>query len=150
MAIYSIDEILELITRWEEHMRDYYESIVTNLDDERSCKTAALLKRLQDKTLKIIEAIDINEYKKTEIIKNIPDIHSQENIPTYTFKHDASPMDVFTTVLAYEEKLEEFYMHLRSIAVYEKTRDILDMLVQSKMGQIKQIKAFMDDADMVG
>jgi hypothetical protein len=37
---------------------------------------------------------------------------------------------------------------LRGVLVYEKSKDLLDMLLKFKVGQIKEIKSLMDNYDL--
>lgn len=148
MTILGLDEVLKLIVGWEQKMDTFYGLMEKNLKNERSQKAAAVLRKEQRKTLDVLEAIDTSSYKNVEMVKNLPDYHSEEVLPHYDISENSSPMDVFQTILNYEEKLEEYYVHLKSVLVYEKSKDLLDMLINFKMGQIKEIKALMDSFDL--
>ena len=108
-----------------------------------------ILKKRLTENLKILDKVNIEDYKNTEIIKNIPDIHSEEVIPVVVLFENSSPEEIFTKVLEFEKKLEEFYRQLRRVLVYSKSKELLDMLIQFKEGQIKEIKSLMDSYDLV-
>lgn len=148
MAIYSLDQILELIIKWEKRLDDFYDIMEEYLTSVRSRKTAALLQERQRKVIDALEKINIADYKNTEYIKNIPDNHSEELIPHFEINADSSPAEIFQTVLEYEQRLEQYYTHLKDILVYTKSKELLDMLLQFKMGQIKEIKGMMDSHDL--
>ena len=149
MAIKRLDEILKIIFSWEDQLNHFYGPVVQHLKSTRSRKVVELLKEQQEKTLEVLKGIDLREYKNTEYVKSPPDYHSEAVIPHLEITEDSSPDDIFEHILSYEEKLEEYYTHLREILVYQKDRELLDMLIQFKLGQIKRIKSYMDHYDLV-
>jgi rubrerythrin len=148
MAIYSLDELLQMILQWERHLLYFYLDLADYLKDARARRVAGVLLEEQEKVLHMLEAIDINDYKQVEFIKNAPDFHSETVIPRLEIPAEASALEVLGTGLHFEEKLEEYYLHLRDIVVYTKSKELLEMLIPFKMGQIKRIKSFMDNYDL--
>ncbi len=148
MAFKTVAEILKLVQQWEERLNSFYDIMEEYLKDGRSRETAVLLQKEQTKAIKMLKDINFKEYGRAEYVQNVPDYGSEEVIPHFEISADSSPKEVFETILEYEEKLEKFYTHLRDIVTFEKSRDLLDMLVQFKMGQIKKIKACMDSLDL--
>ncbi len=149
MSFYRIDEILKLVIGWEQRLNSFYEMMEEYLKDKRSRQIVLLLQQQQVKTLEVLKGINVKEYDHTEYVKNIPDYHSEEIMPHFEISADSSPVEVFETILSYEEKLEKFYTHIRDVLTFTKSKELLDMLIQFKMGQIKQIKAYMDSCDLV-
>ena len=149
MAVYSLDEILRLIIEWEKKLLRYYTLMEKYLARERSKKTIEALKRQQIKTLVVLGKINIKDYKKTEYLKNVPDSHSVEVIVPLEISKDSQPQEIFEKILNYEEKLEEYYQHIRGVLAYAKSKELFDMLIQFKLGQIKRIKSYMDSYDLV-
>ena len=147
MAFKNVAEILKLVQQWEERLNSFYDIMEEYLKDGRSRETAVLLQQEQAKAIKMLKEINLKEHGRAEYVQNVPDYDSEEIIPHFEISADSSPKEVFETILEYEEKLEKFYTHLRDIVTFEKSRDLLDMLVQFKMGQIKKIEAFMDSYD---
>lgn len=148
MTMTRLSEISKLIVRWEEKLNNFYNMAYRHLKNERSRKVVELLKEEQEKMLKIIKEIYLEKYKNTELIKNPPNWHREEVIPHVDLTENSSPEDIFDRILSYEEKLEEYYTHVRDILVYKKDRELLDMLIQFKLNQIKRIKSYMDDYEM--
>jgi hypothetical protein len=148
MGGYSLDEILKLIVKWEKGLDSFYDVMEEYLVDERSRKTTLILQERQKKAVDVLKGINIADYARTEFIKNVPDIHSGDLIPHFGIDANSPPRKVFETILGYEEKLEEYYEHLRGVLVYEKSKDLLDMLLKFKVGQIKEIKSLMDNYDL--
>lgn len=148
MAFYTLGQMIGLFTQWEEELYAFYDMMEEYLRDERSRETAYVLQRGQVKALEVLKNIDPKDYDHSEYIKNVPDYHSEDVIPHFEMSADSSPREVFETVLGFEEKLEEFYTHMRDLAVFTKSKELFDMLIQFKMGQIKEIKAYMDSFDL--
>jgi len=148
MANYGLDEILVLIKQWEQRLDAFYMMMEDYLVSARSRKAATILQERQKKTLAFLDQIHVKDYARTEFIKNIPDSHSEDLIPHLEIAADSTPNEVFQLILGYEEQLEDYYIHLRDILVYAKSKELLDMLIQFKVGQIKEIKGLMDDADL--
>jgi len=148
MASYSLDEILELIVKWEKRLNSFYDMMEEYLTNERSRKTTLVLQERQKKTIAAVEKINISDYVDTEYIKSIPDFYSEDLIPHFEIDANSSPKEVFETILSYEEKLEEYYTHLKDVLVHTKSKELLDMLLQFKIGQIKEIKGLMDSDDL--
>ncbi len=149
MSVYSLDETLELIIRWEKRLDSFYDAMEEYLTNERSRKTTLVLQERQKKTIKVLEKINIKDYHaETEFIKNVSDFHSEDLIPHFEIDANSLPKEVFETILSYEEKLEEYYEHLRNVLVYEGSKDLLDMLLKFKTGQIKEIKSLMDSCGL--
>jgi hypothetical protein len=148
MTTYSLEEILRLIVKWEKRLDSFYDVMEEYLTNERSRKTTLVLQERQKKTVEALEKINIKDYARTEFIKNIPDSHSEDLIPHFEIDADSSPKEVFETILGYEEKLEEYYARLKDVLVYIKSKELLDMLLRFKVGQIKEIKSLMDSYDL--
>jgi hypothetical protein len=149
MTIYSLDQILELIIKWEKRLDDFYDIMEDYLASTRSRKAVIFLQERQQKVVDALAKINIAGYKNTEYIQNIPDYHSEELIPHFEIDANSSPSEIFQTVLGYEQKLELYYTHLRDVLVYAKSKELFDMLLRFKMGQIKEIKEMMDSYDLV-
>lgn len=149
MAFSNLGDILKLIIEWESRLSDYYKHLRKALKNERAKAIVELLAQQQEEALSILGKIDISEYKHAEFIKNTPDYHNEVVIPQLDVRADISPAEILERTLGFEEKLEEYYSHLRRLLVYKKSLDLLDMLSKFKLAQIKRIKSFMDSYDLV-
>ncbi|MBI5416119.1 MAG: hypothetical protein HZA29_04820 [Candidatus Omnitrophica bacterium] len=148
MTIYSLDQILKLIIIWEERLDSFYDMMEEYLKDKRSRETAFVLQRRQVKALEMLKGIDPKEYAHVEYVRNVSDYPPQNIMSHLEIPADSSPRDVLEAVLTYEEELEKFYTHLRDVLAYAKSKELFDMLIQFKMGQIKEIRACLDSYDL--
>lgn len=148
MTTYSLEEILKLIIKWEKRLDAFYDVMEEYLTNERSRKTTLVLQERQKKTVDALEGINVKDFARTEFIKNVPDFHGEDLIPHFEIDANSSPKEVFETILGHEEKLEEYYTHLKDVLVCTKSKELLDMLLQFKIGQIKEIKSLMDSYDL--
>ena len=149
MAFLGLDEMLHLIVYWEEELKDFYNLAEQTLRDPRSKKAVKALQKRHEKNLQFFNAINLKEYKHTEFIKNLPDYHSESVIPKHEISMNSTPQEIFEKIINYEEKLEEFYKHVRSVLVYAKSRELFDMLIEHKLNQIKEINGLMQSFDLV-
>ena len=148
MSPYGLDEMLKLMIRWEKRLDSFYGAMEEYLADERARKTAFALQERQKKALEILSAIHIEDYEDTEYIRSVPDFHSEDLVPHFEIDARSSPKDVFETILGYELKLEAYYRHLLDFVFYEKSKEIIGMMLQFKTGQIKEIKGLMEHYDL--
>lgn len=144
MAIYSLNQIIDIITGWEKDLQEFYRVLDHHLKDESARILTGLLKKDQDGTVEMLERIRLKKDEELEYQKNLPDYKSKNIIPDFHLTELASAKDVLDQVFDYEEELLGVYQHLRKAVVYQQSKDLLDMLTQRKMGQIKKIKACMD------
>lgn len=148
MTIRRLEEILELFVSWEEKLSKFYAVVYGRLKNDRSKKVMELLKTEQEKALRVFKELDLTKYKNTEFIKNPPDWNREEIIPRDGIAADSSPEDIFDLILNCEEKLEKHYTHVRDILAYQNDRELLDVLIQFKLNQIKSIRRYRDDYEL--
>ncbi len=148
MTIRRLEEILELFVSWEEKLSKFYAAVYGRLKNDRSRKVMELLKTEQEKALRVFKEMDLTKYKNTEFIKNPPDWNREEIIPRDGIAADSSPEDIFDLILNCEEKLEKHYTHVRDILAYQNDRELLDVLIQFKLNQIKSIRRYRDDYEL--
>ncbi len=147
MAIQRLDQILRTIIGWEKRLLVCYENMEQTMHDVRSKGIVVTLKERQIKHLKVFDSINMDEYKDSEFIKNLPEYTIKENYCQCEISNEASGEEIMYKVLMYEEEIEKYYKHLRDVLVYTQSKDLFDMLIQFKMGQIKEIKALMDNSN---
>lgn len=148
MAIKSLEEVLRVIIGWEMKLKYLYNMLGNILKDERSKKVVQVLKDRLNRNLSVLEKIHPEDYRKVEFIKNLPDEHSESVLPPLEISSGATPEELLNALLSYEEKLGEFYSHVRDVVVFSKSKEVFDLLIQFKKGQIKEIKELLDSVDM--
>lgn len=148
MAIKEVSDVLDMIIGWEEQMEETYGELEISMESERSRKLVGFLKDRQAKALIMYKNIDVDQYVDIEYIKNIPACNDIIETCVCKISKDDTPDQVFDKVMTYEENIEIFYDHLRKELVYDKSKELFDMLVKFKLGQIKGIKRFMDDYEL--
>ena len=148
MTIYSLDEVLKMIIDWEKELSRFYDIAEDALEGERALKAVAVLKERLRNNIKELNEINVHDYENVEMIKNLPDYKTEGVIPRFNIDPNESPEDIFTKILEYEEKVLEYYNHLKDVLNYEKSKDLLDMLLTYKLAQIKEIKGLLDGFDL--
>ncbi|MCA9393897.1 MAG: hypothetical protein H6756_06040 [Candidatus Omnitrophica bacterium] len=144
MAVYSLNQIITIITGWEKDLQEFYGLLDHNLKDESARLLTGLLKKDQEGTVEMLERITLKKDEDLEYQKNLPNYGNRNIIPDFKLTELATAKDVLDQVFDYEEELLSVYQHLRKIVVYQQSKDLLDMLIQRKLGQVKKIKSCMD------
>lgn len=144
MAIYSLNQIIDIITRWEKDLLEFYRVLDQNLKDESARILTGLLRKDQAGTVEMLDRIHLKKDEELEYQKNLPDYKRQNMIPDFQLTEMSSAKDVLDQVFDFEEELLGVYENLLRIVVYQQSKDILEMLIQRKMAQIKKIKSCMD------
>lgn len=147
MMGYDFDEILELIVKWEKRLDSFYDMMEEYLTNERSRKTTLILQERQKRTIETLGKINVREYANTEFVKDVPDCHDEDLVSNFEIEANSSPEDVFRVILGYEEKLEEYYTHLKNVLAHVKSKELINMLLRFKIAQIKEIKDLMSSKD---
>lgn len=145
MSFNSVEDILKSIIKWERDFDSFYSLLEEYLKDEKARKAAEVLQMRHEKILKELESIDLEKYGHIEFVKYVPDYSEEDR---FEIEADAAVEDLFYKILGHEEKRIEYYKRLRNIVVFERSRELFDMLIQLKTGQVKEIKALLDSYDL--
>ncbi len=149
MTIIRFSEILKNIVLSEEKLGVFYLKAAERLRDHRSRDVVELLTAEQDKTLETLSGMNLKAYKDAEFIKNPPELKGEEFIGDVRAVVKDSPGQILARILSFEEKLKEYYTHVRNVLAFDKDRELMDMLIQMKINQIKRIKSYIDDYSLV-
>ena len=149
MTITRFSEILKSIVESEEKLGVFYLKAAERLRDKRSREIVELLKAEQDKTLETLSGMNLKAYKDAEFIKNPPDLKGDEFISDVRAIVKDSPSQILARILRFEEILKEYYTHVRNVLAFDKDRELMDMLLQMKFNQIKRIRSYIDDDNLV-
>lgn len=149
MTITRFSAILKSIVESEEKLGVFYLKAAERLRDQRSREVVKLLKAEQDKTLETLSGMNLKAYKDAEFIKNPPDLKGDEFINDVHAIVKDSPRQVLERILRFEEMRKEYYTHVRNVLAFDKDRELMDMLLQMKFNQIKRIRSYIDDDNLV-
>ena len=145
MSFNSVEDIIKSIITWERDFDSFYSMLEEYLKDEKSRKAAEILQLRHEKILRELEDIDLEKYGHIEFLKYVPEYRGEER---FEIAADADVEDLFYKILDHENNRIAYYKRLRGIAVFEKSRELFDMLIQLKTGQVKEIKALLDSYDL--
>lgn len=145
MSISTVVEILKSTIEREKELSHYYGRIYKIIKNERSRKAVAVLKEQQERALGFLNQLHFQQYEGIGFIEAPPD----NFVEAIEFMEDSSPEEIFAKVLAYENKLKEYYEHLSSVLVYKEAQELFDMIVRAKVFMITRIKVLMDSYDLV-
>lgn len=149
MTIIRFSEILKSIVQSEEKLSVFYLKAAERLRDHRSREVVELLQAEQDKVLETLSGMNLKTYKDAEFVKNPPEFSDVELIGDVSAIVKDSPGQILALILNFEEKLKEYYTHVRNVLAFDKDRELMDMLIQMKLNQIKRIKSYIDDYNLV-
>ncbi len=149
MTIIRFSEILKNIVQSEEKLSVFYLKAIERLRDHRSREVVELLQAEQDKVLETLSGMNLKAYKDAEFVKNPPEVSNVEFIIDVRAIVKDSPGQILARILNFEDKLKEYYTHVRNVLAFDKDRELMDMLIQMKLNQIKRIKSYIDDFNLV-
>jgi len=149
MPYRDLQEILNLTVAWEKELKDLYDVAEVALRDERSRKAVALLRDRLVRNLKVLEAVDVEKYGKTEWVRYSLDFRTEELIPKTRLRKDSTPREIFERILECEEKLKDFYSTIRDLLVSREQGELFDSLVAFRVAQIIEIKSSMETFDLI-
>ena len=149
MPYQDLQEILNLTVGWEKELKDLYDVAEVALRDERSRKAIALLRDRLVRNLKVLEAVDVEKYGKTEWVRYSLDFRTEELVPKTRLRKDSTPKEIFERILECEEKLKDFYSTIRDLLVSREQGDLFDSLVAFRVAQIIEIKSSMETFDLI-
>lgn len=149
MTIIRFSEILKNIVQSEEKLSVFYLKAADRLRDHRSREVVELLQAEQDKVLETLSGMNLKAYKDAEFVKNPPEVSNVEFIIDVRAIVKDSPGQILARILNFEDKLKEYYTHVRNVLAFDKDRELMDMLIQMKLNQIKRIKSYIDDFNLV-
>lgn len=147
MPYRDLQDILNITVGWERDLKDLYDVAEVAFREEKSKKVVALLRDKLVKNLQVLEGVDVEKYGKTEWVRYSLDIRTDDLIPRTKFKKDSTPKEIFERILEAEEKMKDFYSTIRDLLVSRKQQELFDSLVTFKVGQIIDIKNYMESYD---
>jgi hypothetical protein len=149
MPYHDLQEVLNLTIGWEKELKDLYDVAEVALRDERSRKAVALLRDRLLRNLKVLEAVDVAKYGKTEWVMYSLDLRTEEIIPKTRLRKDSTPREIFERILECEEKLKDFCSTIRDLLVSREQGELFDSLVAFRVAQIIEIKSSMESFDQI-
>ena len=150
MPYRDLQDILTLTAGWEKELKDLYDVAEIALRDEKSRKVVALLRDNLVKNLAVLERVDVAKYGKMEWVRYAVDLRTEDIIPKTKLKKDSTPKEIFDQILECEEKLKDFYSNIRDLLSSSEQQELFDSLVTFKVGQIIEIKSYVDSYDYMG
>lgn len=147
MPYRDLQDILNLTVGWEQELKDLYDVAQVALRDEKSRKVVALLREKLIKNLAVLQNVQVEKYGKTEWVRYSLEIRTDDLIPKTKLKKDSTPKQVFEQILECEEKMKDFYTTIRDLLVSSEQRELFDSLVAFKVGQIIDIKSYVESYD---
>jgi ferritin len=75
------------------------------------------------------------------------EIRTDDLIPKTKLKKNSTPKEVFEHILECEEKVKDFYTTIRDLLISADQQELFSSLVTFKVGQIIEIKDYMESYD---
>ncbi len=148
MAYNDLKDILAASLRWEQELKDLLDVTLVALRDEQCKKILAFLKNDLEKNLAVLKRINPGTFAGAEWIKFPDDYKTEELVPKKSLTRDSTKEEIFKLILDYEEKLRDFYDHIRRTAASTGHQELFQSLSQFKIRQIIEIKKFIRDCDL--
>jgi len=144
IAYKDLGDILETTTSLEAKLKDFYDVAEYAMRKEESKQTIAGLRKRHVEKMQVLCDIDVAKYGKTEWVKYAPDLKEKDLIPIGKLSRDAEPREILRSILAFEEKLEEFYRALATRIVVRSQQELFESLAVFKSEQAQEIRRSME------
>ena len=144
MAVYSVDQVLKTVEEWEDKLLKFYGLIKNKMKREESQIAIRALEKDQRKLVETLKEIDPKHYENVEFDKSLPNFQNTDIISIPPLNEDATPEEILDVILSFEAQILHIYEFIHEITVYPKPKNLWEMLVQIKTGQIKKIKGLRD------
>lgn len=145
MAIYAMSEILKFVLDWEESiLRSYHSISKVFLSDAGVANLMHILQKDQNRLLESLRMLDIKNIQHVEFLKNVRNYPIDPPVRVVDVTEGASVFEILTDVMDVHEDLLKEYRHLKDLAQYERSKDVIDILIDLKLSQIKKISSYME------
>jgi hypothetical protein len=133
IAFKDLKEILEITIRWENKLKDFYDVA------EFAMKSERLVEKLG-----ILSGVDLAGFGKTEWVRYAPAYREEELIPVGEMHRNATPQEIFTHLLDYEDKLKKTYAGIAANLISRSQKELFESLVQFKEEQSEEVRRLME------
>lgn len=143
-AFQDLQELMDIILKWENDLKDFYDVAEVALKNKRSKNTIIVLRENHVKNMQIIKGIRLDDFGKNEWVRNIRGYKTTELIPIGKITRESSPTEIFEYILDYEKKLKDFYSLVSKNLLSTGLQELFVSLTHFKDRQIMEIKQFME------
>lgn len=143
IAFKDLSEILKITIRWENRLKDFYDVAEFAMKSEESKNVIRLLRDHLVEKLRILSGIDLASYGRTEWVRYVPDYREDELIPVHKIHRQATPREIFTHLLDYEEKLKGIYAGIAAVLVNRAQKELFESLARFKEEQAEEVRRLM-------
>jgi NADH:ubiquinone oxidoreductase subunit C len=144
IAFKDLKEILEITIRWENKLKDFYDVAEFAMKSEESKKVIRLLRERLVEKLGILSGVDLAGFGKTEWVRYAPAYREEELIPVGEMHRNATPQEIFTHLLDYEDKLKKTYAGIAANLISRSQKELFESLVQFKEEQSEEVRRLME------
>jgi NADH:ubiquinone oxidoreductase subunit C len=144
IAFKDLKEILEITVRWENKLKDFYDVAEFAMKSEESKKAIRLLRERLVEKLQILSGVDVGGFGETEWVRYAPAYRDEDLIPVGTIHRHATPQEIFTHLLDYEEKLKATYASIATNLISRSQKELFESLVQFKEEQGEEVRRLME------
>ena len=80
----DLDQIFKMTINWEQEIKDLYDIAVYGVKNEQSKELVNFLKQNQQKHMKVLNNLNLNDYGPIEWVQFAEDSHTEAEIPVHT------------------------------------------------------------------
>lgn len=149
MTMASLEEMLRALISLERKLNLFYLKLKLAVTSDKSRAIVDAFQKRQERAVDLLREIGLREFRHSGFIQTPPERKDGESIPRLGLFGGSSSIEILEKILGYEEKLLQCYIHLKDITAYQNSRELIEMLVKFKLGQVKQIKRFMVSYELI-
>lgn len=143
IAFKNVDEILAMSLTWEQKLKDFYDVAEVAMGRTESRKIIILLRDKLVEKLAVLRSVDPARYGTSEWVRYAADFSEKDLISAGTIRRDSSPEEVFSHIVAYQKRLQEFYSRIAENLVGRNQKELFESLATFKGEQIEELGRVM-------
>lgn len=148
MAYQSLKEILDINLQLDKKFHVYLSNLARDVKEAPLKMVLETLRDRLDHDWESVLHLEENDFGSVEFIKEVPDTKIEDYFPGFEAGETSDPVKFITRVLEFEEKQLTFYTQLKEKTAYTKSKEICDMMIKFKMGQIKGIERVLENHNL--
>jgi len=143
IAFKNVDEILAKAVAWEQKLKDFYDVAEVAMQNQESRKTVALLRDKLVEKLEVLRNVDPAKYGTSEWVRYAADHNVADFDPAEMIGRNSSPQEVFSHIVAYQKRIQEFYTRIADKLVGRNQKELFESLAAFKSEQIEELGRVM-------
>lgn len=144
MAYQSLRELICDIAHSDKDVIGYLEIVIPLLDGEKHRLAARTVRDMFTQDIDSIDSLLQQDLGDVEFVKEVPDRDHDITLLAMDQVEKHEPVEMIQRILEQQQEQLLFFEKLSDVVVYTKSKDICEMMIKYKEGQIKALRRLME------